>query len=48
MILLLGTVLIFGALFLVFAASGGLTAERTGVSRSLAVLQAMTDAPDEL
>lgn len=48
MLLLLGTGLIFGALFLVFAAAGGLTAERTGVSRSLAVLQAMTEAPDEL
>ncbi|GGO87281.1 type II secretion system protein [Nocardioides phosphati] len=48
MVLLLGAVLIFGALFLVFSAIGGLSAERTGVSRSLAVLQAMTDAPDEL
>ncbi|TCJ23720.1 type II secretion system F family protein [Nocardioides jejuensis] len=48
MVLLLGAVMIFGALFLVFAAAGGLTAERTGVSRSLAVLQAMTEAPDEL
>jgi tight adherence protein C len=48
MALLLGAVLIFGALFLVFSAVGGLSPERTGVSRSLAVLQAMTDAPDEL
>lgn len=48
MVLLLGAVLIFGALFLIFAAAGGLTPERTGVSRSLAVLQAMTEAPDEL
>lgn len=48
MALLIGALLIFGALFLVFAAVGGLSPERTGVSRSLAVLQAMTDAPDEL
>jgi tight adherence protein C len=48
MALLLGAVLIFGALFLVFSAVGGLSPERTGVSRSLAVLQARTDAPDEL
>jgi tight adherence protein C len=46
--LVLGALLIFGALFLVFAAIGGLSPERSGVSRSLAVLQAMTDAPDEL
>lgn len=48
MVLVFGAVLIFGALFLIFAAAGGLTPERTGVSRSLAVLQAMTEAPDEL
>ena len=48
MVLLIGTLFIFGALFLVFAASGGLSPERTGVSRSLDVLQAMTNAPDEL
>lgn len=48
MALLLGILFIFGALFLVFAASGGLSAERTGVSRSLDVLQAMTNAPEEL
>lgn len=48
MVLLIGILFIFGALFLVFAASGGLSAERTGVSRSLDVLQAMTNAPDEL
>jgi tight adherence protein C len=48
MILLLGAALIFGALFLVFSALGGLTAERSGVSRSLAVLHAMTEAPDAL
>jgi tight adherence protein C len=48
MVLVFGAVLIFGALFLIFAAAGGLTPERSGVSRSLAVLQAMTEAPDEL
>ena len=48
MVLLLGSLLIFGALFLVFAAAGGLTPERSGVARSLTVLQAMTEAPDEL
>jgi tight adherence protein C len=48
MVLLLGVLLIFGALFILFAAVGGLTAERTGVSRSIEVLEAMTGAPDEL
>ncbi|MDO7869288.1 type II secretion system F family protein [Nocardioides jiangxiensis] len=48
MVLFLGALLIFGALFLAFSASGGLSPERAGVSRSLAVLQAMTEAPDEL
>jgi tight adherence protein C len=48
MALAIGAVFIFGALFLVFAAIGGMTHQESGVSRSLAVLQAMTDAPDEL
>lgn len=48
MVLLLGALMIFGALFLVFSAVGGLSSERTGVSRSLEVLEAMTNAPDEL
>lgn len=48
MVLLLGATLIFGALFLVFSAVGGLTPERRGVSRSLEVLEAMTQAPAEL
>ena len=47
MALLLGTVLIFSALFIVFAAVGA-GAERRGVSRSLEVLEAMTSAPTEL
>ncbi len=48
MILALGALLIFSALFVGFAALGGATNERMGVSRSIAVLRAMTDAPDEL
>jgi len=47
MALLLGTVLIFSALFIVFAAVG-VGAERRGVSRSIEVLEAMTSAPTEL
>jgi len=47
-LLLFGTVLIFTALFVLFAAIGGVGVERRGVSRSLEVLQAMTTAPDEL
>lgn len=48
MALLLGSVLIFAALFLLFSALGGAATERGGVSRSLEVLEAMTNAPDEL
>jgi tight adherence protein C len=48
MALLLGTLFIFAALFIVFAAVGGLTSESKGVSRSIEVLEAMTGAPDEL
>lgn len=48
MVLLLGTLLIFVALLLVFGAAGGLVRESRGVSRSLQVLEAMTNAPDEL
>jgi tight adherence protein C len=47
MALLLGTVLIFGALFLLFAALGT-GSERRGISRSIEVLEAMTGAPEEL
>jgi len=42
MVLLLGALLIFAALFLVFSAVGGLSPERQGVSRSIEVLEAMT------
>jgi tight adherence protein C len=47
-LMLLGVVLIFAALFVLFATVGGLTAERSGVSRSIAVLEALTAAPKEM
>jgi tight adherence protein C len=48
MVMLLGVVLVFGALFIGFAAIGGLTHEQTGVNRSIAVLEALTSAPQEM
>jgi tight adherence protein C len=48
LILPLGFVLIFAALFLLFASIGGVTRERQGVGRSIAVLEALTAAPDEM
>jgi tight adherence protein C len=48
LIMTVGFVLIFVSLFLLFAAVGGLTQERAGVGRSLAVLEALTAAPDEM
>jgi tight adherence protein C len=48
LILPLGFVLIFAALFLVLASIGGVTRERQGVGRSIAVLEALTAAPDEM
>jgi tight adherence protein C len=48
MVMLLGVVLVFGALFIGFAAIGGLTREQTGVNRSIAVLEALTSAPQEM
>jgi tight adherence protein C len=48
MVLVLGVALVFGALFLVFGAIGGLTREQTGVNRSIAVLEALTSAPQEM
>jgi tight adherence protein C len=48
MVLFIGAVMIFVALFLVFAAIGGSERESRGVSRSLEVLEAMTNAPEEL
>lgn len=46
--LLLGALLVFAALVLIFAAAGGLSRPTSGVSHSLQVLQAMTTAPEEL
>lgn len=47
-LVIVGVGCIFAALFIVFAALGGLTREGTGVNRSLAVLEALTAAPPEL
>jgi len=47
-VLPVGFGLIFVALFLVFGAVGGLTKERAGVNRSIAVLEALTAAPEEM
>jgi tight adherence protein C len=47
-ILPVGFGLVFVALFLVFAAVGGLTKEDAGVNRSIAVLEALTAAPEEM
>jgi tight adherence protein C len=47
-ILFLGAGLVFVALFVIFAAIGGLQSETRGVNRSLAVLEAMTSAPTEM
>ena len=43
-----GIGLIFVSMFVLMASVGGLTREQTGVNRSIAVLQALTAAPDEL
>ncbi len=48
LILPLGFVMIFAALFLVFASVGGISKERAGVGRSIAVLEALTAAPEEM
>ncbi len=48
LILPLGFVMIFAALFLGFASMGGVNKERVGVGRSIAVLEALTAAPDEM
>ena len=47
-LLILGALCIFAALFVVFAAMGGLSPERSGVNRSIAVLEALTAAPEEM
>ncbi|MCW2846827.1 MAG: type secretion system family protein [Marmoricola sp.] len=46
--LAVGIAMIFGSLFLLFASIGGTTKERAGVGRSIAVLEALTAAPDEM
>jgi tight adherence protein C len=48
LILPLAFVMIFGALFLLFASIGGLNKEGNGVGRSIAVLEALTAAPAEM
>ena len=47
-VMVLGIALVFVALFLVFASVGGLVKEQTGVNRSLAVLDALSSAPEEM
>jgi tight adherence protein C len=47
-IVIAGFALIFVALLLVFGAVGGIFKERAGVNRSIAVLEALTNAPDEM
>jgi len=47
-LLILGALCIFAALLVVFAAMGGLSPERSGVNRSIAVLEALTAAPEEM
>jgi tight adherence protein C len=48
MALLLGVVFIFAALFIIFAAVGESGHARRGVSGSIALIEAMTNAPSEL
>ncbi len=48
LILPLGFVMIFAALFLTLASVGGINRERAGVGRSIAVLEALTAAPEEM
>jgi len=48
LILPLGFVMIFVALFLMFASIGGIHKEREGIGRSIAVLEALTAAPEEM
>jgi tight adherence protein C len=47
-IMVTGVAFIFVGLFLVFALVGGLTGEQSGVNRSIAVIQALTEAPEEM
>ncbi len=47
-VLIVAFALIFVALLLVFGAVGGFFQEKPGVNRSIAVLEALTQAPDEM
>ena len=47
-VMLAGIGMIFAALLVSIVCVGGLTREQTGVNRSLAVLEALTGAPDEM
>ena len=48
MVLVFGTVFIFGALFLTFAAFGSMSGQSRGVARSLEMLESLGGAPSEL
>ena len=48
MVLVFGTVFIFGALFLMFAAFGSMSGQSHGVARSLEMLESLGGAPSEL
>jgi tight adherence protein C len=48
MVLVVGTVFIFGAFFLTFAAFGSMTGHSRGVARSLEMLESLGGAPSEL
>lgn len=48
LVMVAGIALIFVALFLALGSFGALAKEQTGLNRSLAVIQALTDAPDEM
>jgi len=48
LLLVLGVGLVFAALFVAFAAVGGLTRESKGINRSIAVLEALTGAPQDM
>ena len=47
-LLAVGITMLFVAIFVALASVGGLTGEQHGVNRSLAVLQALTEAPDDM
>jgi tight adherence protein C len=47
-IVIIAFVMIFAALVIVFGAVGGIFKEKPGVNRSIAVLEALTQAPDEM